>query len=174
MEKAVQISDLLYKKIKGQLSFEEEKQLQQWVDQNEANVTFYKKMLEDHTLIEKLDDFELFDKTAAWSSIEKNLYKTKVININASIVLRYAAVLVPFILLMSAGYYWWDQEYNSLAKIDETFSPWESKATLILANGEKLDLQKETVTMLKEGGAQLQNQEKTLSWFSLKVVIPLF
>ncbi len=166
MENAFQISKLLYKKIKDELSFEEEKLLQQWVDQNQENASFYKKMLEDHTLINKLDDFELFDKAKAWSSIDKTLFKTKVIELNVRKLLRYAAVLAPFILLMAVGYYWWDQQYNALAKIDKTFTPWESKATLILANGQKLNLQKEKVTTLKEGGAQLKNQEAILEYIS--------
>ena len=170
MEKAFQIADLLYKKIKGKLSFEEEKQLQKWVNQNEANSSFYNKMLEDQTLIDKLDDFELFDKAAAWSSIEKDLFKTKIIGLNVRRLLRYAAVLVPFVLLMSIGYYWWDQEYNSLAKIDKTFTPWESKATLILANGKKMNLQKEIITALNEGGAQLKNQRETLMYSSTKEI----
>jgi ferric-dicitrate binding protein FerR (iron transport regulator) len=168
MEKAFQVADLLYKKIKGSLSPEEEKQLQQWVDQDPANATLYKKMLDDHTLIDKLDDYGRFDTTRAWNSVSTTLFKTKVIALNARKLLRYAAVFVPFAILISVGYYWWDQQYNALAKVDETFTPWEPKATLILANGKKLNLQREKTTTFKDGGAHLKNQDETLTYSSAK------
>lgn len=170
MEQSFQIADLLHKKIKGQLSLEEEKQIKQWVDESQSNAAFYKKMLNDNTLIEKLDEYQLFDKKKAWNSIDKKLFAGKIIRLNVKKLLRYAAVLIPFIMLVSGGIYWWDQQSNSLAKIDETIKPWEQKATLILANGKTLNLQNEITTTIEQSGAQLNNQNNLLSYLSNKEI----
>lgn len=176
MEKAFQISELLYKKIKNELSTEEEKQLQRWVNQNQENADFYNKMLEDQTLIEKLEDFERFDKASAWTAIDKKLFKTKVVNLNPKRFLQYAAILIPLVFLSGIGYYWWNQKYNALANVDESFKPWESKATLILANGKSLNLQNEKLVSFEEAGAQLKNQQSLLEYITegdIELVEPL-
>ncbi len=170
MEQSFQIADLLHKKIKGQLSLEEEKQLQQWVDESQSNLAFYKKMLKDNTLIEKLDAYQLFDKAKAWTSLDKKLFASKVIKMNARKLLRYAAVLIPFIMLVSGSIYWWNEQLNSLAKIDEIIKPWEQKATLTLANGKTLNLQNKINTTVEEGGAQLNNLKDVLTYTSNKEI----
>jgi ferric-dicitrate binding protein FerR (iron transport regulator) len=164
MEQSFIIADLLEKKIKNNISLAEEKQLQQWVNESQANAAFYSKMLKDHTLIEKLNDYELFNKEIAWKSIDKKLFKAKVIRLNFKKVLRYAAVLIPFVMLISGGIYWWNQQSYSFANIDETIKPFEQKATLILANGKTVNLQNKTTTNIEEGGVQLINQKDLLTY----------
>jgi hypothetical protein len=127
-------------------------------------------MLKDNTLINKFNDYQLFDKTAAWKSIDKKLFTPKVFGLNIRKVLRYAAVLIPFIMLVSGSFYWWNQQSNSLAKIDETIKPWQQKATLILANGKTLNLQNEKNATMEEGSAQLNNQKDLLTYTSKKEI----
>ena len=170
MKQSFQIADLLYKKIKGQLSLEEEKQLQQWIDENGSNAAFYHKMLKNDTLIEKLDDYQLFDKEKAWNLIHTELFESKIIRLNTKRILQIAAVLIPFIMLVSGGIYWWNEQANSLAKIDESIKPWEKKARLILANGHTLNLQNDKITTIVESGAQLNNQKNVLSYLSTKEI----
>lgn len=164
MDHTFQIAELLHKRIKGELSSKEEEALQQWIKQDEGNSALYHKMMEDHTLIDKLDDYELFDTAKAWATLDHSLFETKIIGLKLRSVMRYAAVLLPLIVLMSIGYYWWNQEFNTLSKIDEVFTPWESKATLILADGQAVILDKDSLTRLMEAGIQLSDQNDAIAY----------
>lgn len=173
MEQSFQIASLLSKKIKGEISFDEEKKLQQWREKNQSNALLYEKVLDDHTLLNKLEDYQLFDKVKTWSSLEKRLFKTKVIKLKARRLLRYAAILIPFAMLAGLSYYWVGFSSSSLAKVDEIIKPYEQKATLILANGDMLDLQSETITTIQEGRAQLINQNHSLKYTSAEKTIEI-
>ena len=176
MDQSFQIATLLSKKIKGEISKEEEKILQQWVEKSQSNEVLYKKVLDNHTLLNKLEEYQLFDQVKAWSSLENRLFKTKVIRLEARRLLRYAAMLIPFIMLVGISYYWESFSYSSLAKVDEIIKPYEQKATLILANGEKLNLQSKSITNIQEGGTHLINQNNTLKYTSeenVKEIEPL-
>jgi len=164
MEQNFQIASLLSKKIKGEISLEEEKQLQQWREKNQSNAVLYEKVLDDHTLLNKLEEYQLFDQAKTWSSLENRLFKTKVIRLEARRLLRYAALLIPFIMLAGLSYYWEDFSSSPLANVDEIIKPYEQKATLILANGDMLDLQSKTLTTIQEGRALLINQNNSLKY----------
>ncbi|MBL4593297.1 MAG: FecR family protein [Flavobacteriales bacterium] len=170
MEQSFLIASLLSKKIKGEISFDEEKKLQQWIEKSESNAVFYEKMLDDHTLLNKLEDYQLFDRVKTWSSLEKKLFKTKVIRLEARRLLRYAAILIPFIMLAGLSYYWEDFSSSSLANVDEIIKPYEHKATLILASGEILDLQNKTITNFQEGRALLLNHNNSLKYTSEEII----
>jgi ferric-dicitrate binding protein FerR (iron transport regulator) len=166
MDQSFQIASLLRKKIKGEISSDEEKLLQQWIEKSQSNLALYEKILDDKTLLDKLESYQLFDNEKTWSSLEKKLFKTKVIRLEPKKFLRYAAMLIPFIMLFGISYYWESFSYSSLAKVDEIIKPYEQKATLILANGEKLNLQSKTITNIQEGRAHLINQNNTLKYTS--------
>ena len=166
MDQSFQIADILRKKIKGEISSEEEKQLQQWIEKSEANSDLFEKIMDDKTLLNKLEEYQLFDKEKNWSSLEKKLFNTKIIRIEPKKLLRYAAILIPLIVLAGISYYWESFSYTSLAKVDEIIKPYEQKALLILANGDTIALQSERARNIQEGKVQLINQSHTLKYAS--------
>lgn len=175
MDQSFKIASLLRKKIKGEISSNEEKQLQQWIEKDQSNSALYERILNDKTLLDKLEDYQLFDNEKTWSSLEKKLFKTKIIRLETRRFLRYAAILIPLIIIAGLSYYWKNFSYSSLAKVDEIIKPYEQKALLILANGDTIDLQSENITNIQEGRTQLISQNHTLKYTSedIKEIEPL-
>lgn len=165
MEESFQISRIISRKIKGTISLEEEKELQRWREKRQSNEELFDKLLNNHQhSINKVEDYQRFDTAKIWLPIEKELFETKLIRLKFKKLLRYAAVFIPFIMIVSLTYLWWDSSTSSLANIDDFIQPWKGKATLILANGDSLDLQKEKSGIISDGKAQLNSLKNSLAY----------
>lgn len=165
MEEHFQISRLISKKIKGEISLEEEKELQQWQSKNPSNTALLEKLLSDHQYaIKKLENYQQFDSTKTWLALEKRLFDSKVIPLGFKRLLRYAAVFIPLIMIASFAYLWWDSSSSSLANIDHQIKPLEEKAILILAGGDSLNLQHDLPSIISEGKAKLSALQNTLAY----------
>lgn len=167
MEHDLHIAELLSKKIKGEITSEGEKELQKWLSEDKINTALYNKVLSSEVLLDKLEVYELFDKTKVWASLENKLFATRVIKLNTNRWLRYAAsILLPLVMLTGVVYYLLDPfNTDSLARIDEKIRPGEQKATLVLSDGAIVDLQsEETKTTLKQGKTVITNQNSSLTY----------
>lgn len=144
MNKSFNISALITKKIKGNISTEESAALDQWVNKSSENKVLYEKVYQDDHLLEKLEIYTIFDKEAAWQRIKNQVNDdNKIIPLHSKLV-RYAAIILPFLVLGFAAYYFlnvYDKESEQV--VIEEILPGTEKATLILADGSQIILESE-------------------------------
>ena len=177
MDLHLHIAGLITKKIKGEISSEEETDLQNWLNENQVNADLYNRILGNQHLLNKLEVYQLFDKERIWSALENKLFETKIIKLtawkDAHRFLRYAAsILLPVIMFTGLAYYFNVFQQDSLANINEVIKPGEQKATLILSDGVVLDLQSENAKKeIKQGKAQITNQNNTLTYTAVEEVV---
>jgi len=64
------ISELIARKIKGEISSEGDEKISAWLKEHPENKKLYKKIITNEHIITKAGIYELFDKEYVWSSIE--------------------------------------------------------------------------------------------------------
>ncbi|MFY0600117.1 MAG: FecR domain-containing protein [Cyclobacteriaceae bacterium] len=167
MDKHYRIADLIVEKLKGNISAEDNSELQFWLDESEDNQDLFDKVNQDQYLLDKLSIYELFNNEKAWASLESKLPQSKVVKFSSPIMLRYAAsILLPLVLISSLLYFYLEtRPQDSLANVDETIHPGTQKATLILSDGEQVDLQHtDAPKTIQQGIVQVKNQNQTLAY----------
>lgn len=144
MKEAFKISELITKRIKGNISHEENIALDQWINESLENKAVYEKVSQDEHLLEKLEIYTMFDKDKAWMEIKNLIIEDKKIIPLQSKLLRYAAVVIPFLVLGFAAYYFLNNyDEGSEQTVVEEIVPGTEKATLILADGSRINLESE-------------------------------
>lgn len=174
MDKHFHIAELISKKIKAELSSEEETLFQDWLNENKENSELFVKISDNEYLLSKHEIYQLFDKGKTWSTLEHNLFKPKVIRLNTNKFLRYAAsIALPIILMTGMAYYFLIfSVQTSLSEIDEYIKPGVQKATLVLSDGAILKLQKEDIQMkIEEGKAEIINQNNALTYNAFDTIV---
>jgi transmembrane sensor len=172
MEHLFHIADLIAKKNKGVISDNEMNELQQWVDERDENLALYKKATDDQALLEKLEVYGLFTNHEAWKSIDDKLFSSKTISFFPQKFMRYAAVLIPFMLIAAAAWYFLKEpQQMDLVSIDEAVKPGSQKATLILADGGEIELDgKHEFPELKQGDIKVTKKQNSLLYTPLKKI----
>ena len=144
MKEAFKISELIAKRIKGTISQKENIALDQWVNESPANKALYDQANTNEHLLEKLEVYSKIDKDQAWLEIQSLITEDKKIVPLQRLVLRYAAVIVPFLILAFSAYYYLnnlDNEQESV--VVQTIEPGTEKATLVLADGSRIELERD-------------------------------
>ena len=137
MDKLFYISGLIAKKNKGIISTGEWDELEEWLKKSDENLAIYTRAIDNKYLINKLEVYQLFKKDIVYASLEDELFKTKTIRFYPKIMLRYAAILIPFLFLVGVSWYYLkESKAPTLASIDNVIKPGSQKATLILSDGE--------------------------------------
>lgn len=166
MDRNFQIAQLIAQKIKGGLSSDGAEELQRWIDEDPDHEALFKRLQTNEHLLSKLDIYELFNKEVVWDKLEQELFATKVVKMDTRKWMRYAAtLLLPLLLSGALFYYFTSQPTDSLADIDEVIEPGVQKATLVLADGELIDLTNETApkTMV-QGSSQIVKEDASLAY----------
>lgn len=172
MDNHFYIAELLSKKVKNQISSEEEEVLQDWLKEKEENTALFAKISGNQHLLNQQEIYQLFDKQEAWSSLEQGLFPSKVIRLNHRRFLRYAASIALPLMIGIVYYFMIYAVPTPLSAIDEFIKPGEQKATLVLSNGVALDLEKEDIQLkIEEGKAEIVNQNNELTYTPLDTVI---
>ncbi len=166
MDRNFQIAELIAQKIKGEISSAGADELQRWMDEDPDHLALFKRIESNKHLLYKLDTYERFDKDFVWSNLQEALFDAKVVKMKTTRWLRYAAtLLVPLLLSGAVFYYFSMQPKDSLARIDEVFEPGAQKATLVLADGELVDLTSETVPKtIEQGPSQITRRDASLAY----------
>ena len=166
MDQNFHIAELIAQKVEGKISPEGAKELQKWIDESPDNLALIERLQDDNHLLNKLEIYELFNSEAVWQKLEKARFATKVVNMDTKKWLRYAAtILLPIMLAGALFYYFNGQSTNSLANIDEVIEPGVQKATLILAEGEHIDLTSQTAPKtIVQGSSQIVKREESLDY----------
>ena len=105
MDNSFYISDLIAKKNKGTISPEEMKELNSWLNESNENLEIYTKATDNTYLVNKLEVYQLFNKNEVKAGLENELFKTKTRKLYPGVLLRYAAVLIPFVILVGVSWY---------------------------------------------------------------------
>ena len=162
-----QIPLLIAKKIKGVITPDELEILNGWLNESDENKQVYQKLLNDGYLLERLDEYNRFDSKKAWSSLEKTLVDNSGSRrLWPHIFMKYAAILLPVIMASAIIiYYISDKEDKEISEIEDIILPGTLKATLVLADGSKVDLEKENATKeIQQGETQIMNDQRSLTY----------
>lgn len=160
------IAQLLFKHIAGELSVEEQKELDAWIAEKEQNRAFFERITSKDTLRKEFADFARTDKEASWEALSQRIFPQRII------WWRYAAAAVIVLLLSAGAFIFFNQSLNQTetakqGNASQTFAknetPGGEKAILTLSNGSKIIL--DTVqngSLAEQGGTKLVKQGEQL------------
>ena len=174
MENQFHIAELIAKKNKGVISPSELNELEKWIDEKDEHLAVYKKATDQQALLDKLEIYSLFNTEEVWQSIDEKLFDSKTISFFPRTFMRYAAILVPLMVAIGISWYYINKpEEPTLVHIDETVKPGTQKATLVLADGERIDLEDKNVfSELEQGDIKVTNKQNSLFYQALEKVKP--
>lgn len=132
----IRIAGLIAKKIQGEISVEEEFQLERWLNDNPENISTYNKLCDPEYREKLIQGRRKYDTKSAGLKVFEQYNKSKQRKRLVRIVRVAAAIFLP--LLMSVFYFTIDGSEDYIAEI----APEKPKATLVLADGSKIDLLK--------------------------------
>jgi transmembrane sensor len=152
---------LLIAKRDRQLSTQEQKFLQEWLEEDSGNKTLYEALTDDSKIPEKIRILSEYDKKAAFLEFKKLTAKNKIRRIYLN-VLKYAAILIPFVF---ATWLILRQNKNTITEIQTAKSEitaGSSKAILKLADGRVVNLEEDKDTIAELDGTIVRNSSKEI------------
>lgn len=160
------VSDLLYKEQTELLTDSENAFLTEWRNQSEENQTLYNSLIQDLNLESKQKEYDKIDLHQAWERIEPQIKTEKKTHKLFIEFIRYAAVLI--LPLALGGYL----VYNAIDTVEtyeeilvDNITPGTQKASLILGNGEVIDLEDKGDAIIKtQDGVLVANKNSKLSY----------
>ena len=160
----INISQLIYKERSNLLSDNEASTLDEWSGKSIENQDIYQRLSQELDLESKIEAYNSIDPDKAWLKLEIGL-KTKTIKLFKELI-RYAAVLI---LPLAIGGYLVYNAIDSAETYEEILIdnvvPGTQKASLILSNGEVIDLENKKDSLIQiNDGSQLSNINNTLSY----------
>lgn len=172
-ERYFYIAGLIGKFLRSELSSEEEAQLRAWVDESDKHKELWERMTDPQYMQEHMQYWEdSKDKKAYWERLSAEISgKQPSARTIGRTLLRYAAVLLPLIVICGAGYYFFSKRgqtnHETAYLADTQILPQGKVAQLILANGETLDLN-DTLeeAIIEKDGTKLHNGSSALSYVS--------
>ena len=164
MDNSFYISDLIAKKNKGTISPEEMEKLDSWINESDENLEIYTKAIDNTYLVNKLEVYQLFKKNEIKAVLENELFKTKTRKLYPGVFLRYAAVLIPFVMLVGVSWYFLNESKSpSLSSLDKTVKPGSQKAILKLSDGNIMELDDTNLLAeMEQGDARIVNKQNSL------------
>ncbi len=157
------ITVLIYKKITGTLTEEENRELTGWLSEP-GNQKVYSNIVSQESIEKSFKTLSLIDTEIALRNVLEKHKKQKTTSSFKRIFRYAAAILLP--VSIALGFYLFSgKPGNELAKKSkyENIKPGEPKAELILASGEKLNLSEEKKdTIIKTTASTINNQSNTL------------
>lgn len=141
--------DIVFKKLRNELSPEEEVAFQNWVNKSDENLAFYEKLVQLKNEGDAAYKISELDVAAAWRSVQekvKSQQKIKSVPFYRSKVLKYAAILALGAFI--GGYLFKNSSStNSVNNTSTVISspiiqPGSDKATLTLEDGTQIALEK--------------------------------
>jgi len=168
MDHSFYISDLIAKKNKGTISPEEMEKLESWMNESSENLEIYTRATDNKYLVNKLEVYQLFKKNKVKAALENELFSAKTRKLYPNVLLRYAAVLIPFIIMVGVSWYFLNESKSPpLSSLDTVVKPGSQKAILKLSDGKTLELDDSSLLAeLQEGDAKVINERNSLIYSS--------
>lgn len=167
MDELFEISKLIEKVIRGEITDEERSQLDIWLAENKENQATYDKLLGNSYLVSKVDTYNLFDPNLARMSVEDRLPEARTISMQSNNWLRYAAsILLPLMIGIGLVYYFIaGSQGPTMANIDQVIIPGRDQAILVLSDGKQVKLdESQAATNIAQGNAIALKNENTLEY----------
>jgi ferric-dicitrate binding protein FerR (iron transport regulator) len=168
MDNSFYISDLIAKRNKGTISPEEMEQLESWMNESNENLEIFQRATDNKHLVTKLEVYQLFKKNEVRAALENELFSAKTRKLYPKALLRYAAVLIPFMLLVGVSWYFLNESKSPpLSSLDKVVKPGSQKAMLKLSDGKIMELDNSNLLAeLQEGDAKVINEQNSLIYSS--------
>ncbi|MEN8156457.1 MAG: FecR domain-containing protein [Bacteroidota bacterium] len=158
-DKVKQVVDLIITRRNRELTPEEHKQLDQWIQENPGHKQLYKKLSDERHIPGKMSTLSRFDADKAYREFVRQAAPGRQRSLSRRL-LRYAAILIP---LIAASYFTLKQTDRSGAEpnaVAMNVQPGTSKALLVLSNGKTLHLEKEEFINTGEEEIKISNNRK--------------
>ncbi|GLU51996.1 FecR family protein [Dyadobacter frigoris] len=171
MKAPFEIADLIFKYLNGDLSVEENKVLQDWLNEDIANQITLNELQNKDKMEESLQFFESIDHKAAWENINEQIENPVIPHSFWSFnkFFKYAAAIL---ITGFVGYAFLHKKNNADTAIAKTKKPQTlkndvlpggNKATLTLGDGSVITLEDmENGTFKKENGVKISKKEGQL------------
>ena len=164
-EKTDQIVKLLLTERERALTKEEQFILGEWLKEDEGNKKLYNSLKNEANIPAKLKSLSEFDKDKAYSGFVE-LTKTRKTRSIYREVLKYAAILIPFIFIT-----WFVYQKNNKIEPDTQLvkteiQPGTSKAILKLADGTIVNLEEDEKLIAEYDGTIISNDKKEIIYKS--------
>ena len=148
------INSIIHDQLLGYASEEDKKQLQSWLDSSQENRENYDRLMREACLIDRYKQFAQVDEARAWERFQKKHFSIR--SARWIKIGRYAAIfLLPIIGF--AIWFWTLRLMDSQPVISMIRSEkmGKQKATLVLANGQKMDLKSVPAKPLQDSVEQV-------------------
>jgi transmembrane sensor len=169
------IGKLVGKYLRQELTEEEQKQLNEWINENDDNKTLFEKWTDTQELMRNISDWERLEKGKqdVWQKMDVGAAEKKPRSRLLSFQWWKYAAAAAIILFLSLGGYLWYQNNNKNAKVAKTdipqvpiindVKPGQYKARLTLADGTIIVLDSaKNGTLVQEGGTNVVNKDGKL------------
>ncbi len=167
IELLLEISELLAKKMSGEVSNDEEQQIQDWLKQSENNQLLYDSIINATGISERNKIIEELDTQKAWTGYKKRIVSAKKRRISYNILKYAAAILLPiiaattFFIVRNASEVVEQQVAHEKIEIE----PGSRNAILVLNNGQNINLGGQKVLELKEqDGTEIVKDYENLNY----------
>lgn len=165
----IKISELIARKMSGQLDQQGNELLEEWLNCSKQNMDLYRKILDSGNLMERNKLYKSIDVEQAWNEV------SGVLNVQGKkrfliVMQKYAAaILIPVCMGITAYWYFKDQPHkDQLPKTDQYLSKIQHgthNAVLVLNNGENINLASDSTRKLIENdGTVIKNVGEELSY----------
>ena len=146
MERKRNINSIIHDQLLGQLSEEEEKRLQIWIESSLENKKNYESLMQDTDLSERYRQFATVDEEQAWKEFQEKHFQVR--GIHRRMLWRYAAIFMIPIIIGAANWVrmWRNADTVPVRVQDDQLAIIRSekmgkqKATLVLAGGQEIEL----------------------------------
>ena len=154
------INSIIHDQLLGYASEEDKKQLQSWLDSSQENRENYDRLMREACLIDRYKQFAQVDEARAWERFQKKHFSIR--SARWIKIGRYAAIfLLPIIGF--AIWFWTLRLMDSQPVISDEVriamirseKMGKQKATLVLANGQKMDLKSVPAKPLQDSVEQV-------------------
>jgi ferric-dicitrate binding protein FerR (iron transport regulator) len=168
MDNSFYISDLIAKRNKGTISPEEMEKLESWMNESSEHLEIFQRATDNKYLVTKLEVYQLFKKNEVRAALENELFPGKTRKLYPNVLLRYAAILIPFMLLVGVSWYFLNESKSPpLSSLDKVVKPGSQKATLKLSDGKIIELDDANpLAEIQQGDAKVVSEQNSLIYSS--------
>ena len=160
--KYIYYARLIARYIEGGLSDEEVNELEKWKSQSAENTALFERIIENENRLLNFDQLKSVEVKEAWKVVRDEIAGKKT-NLFVRMA-RYAAVFLLLIIGASSVYYV-VTEIQDENKHNNMIDPGSPKATLILSDGAKFDLENKQNKLLEDkGGVVVENENFTVNY----------
>lgn len=162
-ESGKNIEDLIYEELIGQISESDLDELNMWIARSDANKESYNRIKNSYELTSKYEAYDAIDADRAWKKFEKEHIHTDskvfLVRTRLNYLMRYAAILIPFAIVLGVLFMWTGKEASSeehSTYVERSELSGRNKAVLTLPNGDKVALGNESEERTK---SQVKSKE---------------